>query len=162
MKNYYTTALLFVAVLMFQVNALAQKEHGSKASDNSKTVELSFYKGTDDPITAETVDYFVELKNNSGRPQVFKIEGEPISCDDAFIESSDVKFEILDKSGAQLKLIKASGNQTVQFIVRTTKLEMNKTSWSCVQIHAKSDSSSKQSFASILIKQLNPGASNFK
>ncbi|WP_442844745.1 hypothetical protein [Leeuwenhoekiella sp. H156] len=162
MKNFYNAALMLVVFFAFQISAFSQKEHGSKSSDNSKNVELAFYKNTDDPITAETVDYFVELTNNSGKPQVFQIRGEMISCDDASLESSDVKFEILDKNGAPLKLIKTSENQRVQFIVRTTKPQLNKTSWSCIQIHAKSDSSSQQNFASILIKQLNPGASNFK
>jgi len=162
MKKHYNAALLFVAVLMFQVNVFAQKEHGSKSADDSQSVELSFYKTTVDPITSETVDYFVELKNKSGKPRAFRIDGVLLSCEGATQGSPNVKFEILDKDGAQLKLIKTSGNQTAQFIVRTTKLELNKTSWSCIEINAKSESSPKQNFASIIIKQLNPGASNFK
>lgn len=162
MSNFYNATLIFVAFLMFQINAVAQKSHGSKSSDKSHAFELSFYKNTVASITSKSVDYFVELKNNSKSTEVFRIEGNVFSCEDAEVKDAAIDFQILDLNGSPLKKIKTSGNQPTKFIVRTTKLDQSTISWGCVEIIATTDSSSKQGFATITIKQLNPGASNFK
>ena len=162
MSKFYNATLFFVAFLMLQTNVIAQKSHGFKSSDKSQSIELSFYKNTDAPITSKSIDYFVELKNHSKSSDVFRIEGNVFSCDDAEAKDAPINFEILDLNGSPLKKIKTSGNQPTKFIVRTTKLDQSDISWGCVEIIATTDSSSKQSFATIMIKQLNPGASNFK
>ena len=162
MKNLYTTTLLVVFFFMFQNVSLAQNEHGYQRISSPQVVELSFYKASDKPITAKTIDYFLQIENKSSSGKPFYIEGEVISCDENAVQSPNITFEILSADGNPLTSVKAAGNQTVNFVVRTTKPITDKVFWGCVEIRTKSESSSSNSLASLLIKQLNPGAGNFK
>ena len=151
-----------MSVVLIQTCVFAQVEHGQKATDLSTGSELSFYKNSDDIITSKKVDYFVELKNGSRDSQVYELSGEVISCGDTALKDDVIKFEILSLGEEPVESVEVLANQTAKFLVRTIKLDMTKSSWNCIEIRAKAESSSGDNMSSIIIKQLNPGASTSK
>lgn len=162
MKNFYLKSFLLFSFLLIQICVFGQVEHGQKNPDLSTASELSFYKNSDDIITSKKVDYFVELKNGSRDSQIYELSGEIISCDGSALKKDVVKFEILNFEGDSINSVEVLADQTIKFLVRTIKSDMTKSSWNCIEIRAKAESSSKDNVSSIVIKQLNPGASTSK
>ena len=150
------TFMMFSSIFYSQ-NALSE---GPGQSSNLLTIEYTRQEGIG--ITAKKIDYFVKLKNSTSKVENLSLSAKSITCNEDSLPSSSVEFELLSLEGGAISRIDIAAGSDAEFILRTIKKDnIQSSSWSCVEVIATPQGSNADA-ASVIIKQLNPNASNFK
>ena len=154
---------LLIAILMMSSNAFYAQDNSSEDPGQSSdllTIEYKRQEGVS--ITAKQIDYFVKLKNSTSKIEILDISATSITCNEGSLPSTDVDFKLLSIEGVVISKIDIAAGSDAKFILRTIKKDnIENSSWSCVEVIATPQGPNADA-ASVIIKQLNPNASNFK
>ena len=151
-------SLMLLSFLIFTGIFYGQNNEGQSSS----VLQVEYTKQPDVTITAKQIDYFVKVKNISSSSKLIDVSASRISCDEGVSISDDVELKLLTAQGAVVSKIDIASGSESSFILRTVKKEnIKSSSWSCIEVVLKPQGLSAGT-ASVIIRQLNPNASNFK
>ncbi|MFI8378860.1 hypothetical protein [Leeuwenhoekiella sp. NPDC079379] len=154
--------LLIAGIMMLSGVSYAQDASSEGPGQSSELLTIEYTRQEGVSITTKQIDYFVKLKNSTVKVENLSLSATSITCNEGSLPSSDVEFELLSLEGVVISKIDIAAGSEAKFILRTIKKDnIENSSWSCVEVIATPQGSNADA-ASVIIKQLNPNASNFK
>lgn len=116
-----------------------------------------------DHALSETIQYYtVQVSNPNNSKMTYDLSAALLDCNDGSLVDKEVQFELNSEAGAVINSITVDAASKATFTLKTTKIDLDTTSWSCVEIQLVPKGGTRSQGGSVLIKQLNPGNSNSK
>ena len=151
-------------VILLNFSVYAQELTAGKG-DYSSIIKLELKSKTDNPITAIEQEYYFVIINSGSKEFPVRLHAESNSCAESFKETTDInpfQVEILSSDRQKVNGLNVGARSSQEFLVKITRLNITQTTWGCIEIVATASDKEKSHSTSYSIKQLNPGASNFK
>ena len=161
-KNFTSVFRFFSSsVLLMSFVTLGSLDLSAQSS-TSEVISLTYERDYNTSITEKDQKYFIEVENLSNASKNLNVITELVSCNDGTYVDAEIDFELLSEAGAPLTTLTLPASGKVKLILKTTKLDLNTASWSCVDIKFYPVGGAQSSAISFIVKQLNPGNSNSK
>ncbi|WP_128759381.1 hypothetical protein [Leeuwenhoekiella marinoflava] len=161
-KNFTSVFRFFVSGIVLLSLFFSGSADLSAQDLSSQDIKLTYERDASNSITEKDQKYFIEIENLSHSSKNLAVAASLISCNDGTYDDAEVSFEVLTISESELTSLSLPASGKVKFILKTTKLDLDAASWSCVDVKIYPVGGAESSAVSFVIKQLNPGNSNSK
>ncbi|MEE3148677.1 MAG: hypothetical protein VX319_11435 [Bacteroidota bacterium] len=126
------------------------------------SVSLTYSRDLDHSLS-ETIQYYtIDVSNINSSKTTYELTAALVDCNDGSLADKEVQFELNSEAGAVINSITVDAASKAAFTLKTTKIDLDTTSWSCIEIQLIPKGGSRSQGGSVVIKQLNPGNSNSK
>tara|TARA_B100001167_G_scaffold183294_1_gene141741 strand:- start:340 stop:822 length:483 start_codon:yes stop_codon:yes gene_type:complete len=152
----FLTSFPRLTILITLLTVFASETHAQSS------VSMTYSRDLDHALS-ETIQYYtVEVSNLNSSKTTYELTATLVDCNDGSLVDKEVQFELNSEAGAVINSITVDAASKATFTLKTTKIDLDTTFWSCVEIQLIPKGGSRSQGGSVVIKQLNPGNSNSK